>query len=102
MIITGSLTIILYLTSGILLLLKLNSHALVAGLSRFQLLLPALIAVLLHGWLVYQGLLTPQGLDVGFSRCCHWLAAWWHSCCSWPLSANQLKVLAFLSFRLRP
>ena len=66
MIITGSLTIILYLTSGILLLLKLNSYALVAGLSRFQLLLPALIAVLLHGWLVYQGLLTPQGLDVGF------------------------------------
>jgi ABC-type uncharacterized transport system permease subunit len=66
MIITGSLSIILYLTSGILLLLKLNSHALVAGLSRLQLLLPAMIAVLLHGWLVYQGLLIPQGLDVGF------------------------------------
>ena len=66
MIITGSLSIILYLTSGVLLLLKLNSQAPVARFSRFQLLLPALIAVLLHGWLVYQGLLTPQGLDVGF------------------------------------
>lgn len=66
MIITGGLSIILYLTSGILLLLKINSQPLVTGLSRFQLLLPALIAVLFHGWLVYQGLLTPQGLDVGF------------------------------------
>jgi ABC-type uncharacterized transport system permease subunit len=66
MIIIGSLSIILYLTSGILLLLKINSQPLIAGLSRFQLLIPALIAVLLHGWLVYQGLITPQGLDVGF------------------------------------
>jgi ABC-type uncharacterized transport system permease subunit len=66
MIIAGSLSIILYLISGALLLLKLNSQPLAAGLSRFQLLLPAVIAVLLHGWLVYQGLLTPQGLDIGF------------------------------------
>jgi len=66
MIITSSLSIILYLTCGVLLLLKLNSHAAVVSLSRFQLLLPALIAVLLHGWVVYHGLLTPQGLDVGF------------------------------------
>mgnify|MGYP001818434789 CR=1 FL=1 len=66
MIITGILSIILYLASGILLLLKLNSHTSVAALSRFQLLLPAIIAMLLHGWVVYQSVLTGQGLDVGF------------------------------------
>lgn len=66
MIITGILSIVLYLTSGILLLLKLNGHASVAALPRFQLLVPAVIAILLHGWLVYQGLLTPQGLNVDF------------------------------------
>ena len=66
MIITGILSIVLYLTSGILLLLKLNSHSSIASLPRLQLLIPAVIAMLLHGWLVYQGLLTPQGLDVGF------------------------------------
>ena len=94
MIIAGSLSIILYLISGALLLLKLNSQPLAAGLSRFQLLLPAVIAVLLHGWLVYQGLLTPQGLDIGF------FSVWYY--CSWRLSANQLKVLVFLSFRWPP
>ena len=66
MIITGILSIILYLANGILLLLKLNRVAWVEKLSRFQLLLPAIIAMLLHGWLVYQGLVTEQGLDVGF------------------------------------
>jgi ABC-type uncharacterized transport system permease subunit len=66
MIIIGSLSIVLYLSSGLLLLLKLNGHPRVASLTRFQLLSPALVAVLLHGWLVYQGLLTPQGLDIGF------------------------------------
>ena len=66
MIITGSLSILLYLASGLLLLLKLNSRPQVASLSRFQLLLPAVIAVLLHGTLVYQQLFTPAGLDVGF------------------------------------
>ena len=66
MIITGILSIILYLANGILLLLKLNRVASVEKLSRFQLLLPAIIAMLLHGWLVYQGLVTEQGLDVGF------------------------------------
>lgn len=66
MIITGILSIILYLASGILLLLKLNSHTSVAALSRFQILLPAIIAMLLHGWVVYQSVLTGQGLDVGF------------------------------------
>ena len=66
MIITGILSIVLYLTSGALLLLKLNGHASVASLSRSRLLIPAVIAMLLHGWLVYQGLLTPEGLDVGF------------------------------------
>lgn len=66
MIIIGSLSIVLYLSSGLLLLLKLNGHPRVAGLTRFQLLLPALVAVLLHGWLVYQGLLTSLGLDIGF------------------------------------
>jgi len=66
MIIIGILSIVLYLTSGILLLLKLNSRASVDSLPRFQLLIPAVIAMLLHGWLIYQGLLTPQGLDIGF------------------------------------
>ena len=66
MIITGILSFVLYLISGILLLLKLNSHASVARLSRFQLLLPAVLAMLLHGWLVYQGVVTPQGLAIGF------------------------------------
>ena len=65
MIITFILSFVLYLSSGILLLLRLNSHASVARLSRFQLLLPAIIAVVLHGWMVYQGLLTAQGMDVG-------------------------------------
>ena len=66
MIITGILSFILYLTSGILLLLKLNSVPSVEKLSRLQVLLPAIIAMLLLGWMVYQGLLTAQGLDVGF------------------------------------
>ena len=66
MILIGILSIVLYLTSGILLLLKLNGHASVAALPRSRLLMPAVIAVILHGWLVYQGLLTPLGLNVDF------------------------------------
>ena len=92
MIITGILSIVLYLTSGILLLLKLNSHSSIASLPRLQLLIPAVIAMLLHGWLVYQGLLTPQGLDVAFLLCCPWLDGW-SPCCYFPLPLrNLLKV----------
>ena len=61
------LTTVLYLVSGLGLLSRLRSpDSFAAGLPRAALLGPVLIALLLHGWLLYQGMFSPAGLNVGF------------------------------------
>ena len=64
--IASSLAVILYLSSGILLLRRLL-HSGQPGATKQGLLLPGLIAVILHGWVLYHGIFNnPAGLDVGF------------------------------------
>lgn len=58
---------VLYLLSGLGLFAKLrNPASIAASLPRIALLGPAMLAVLLHGWLLYQGMVSSEGLNVGF------------------------------------
>jgi len=65
--IASSLAVILYLSSGILLLRWLFQHPGQPETAKQKLLLPGLIAVMLHGWILYHSIFNnPAGLDVGF------------------------------------
>ncbi len=65
--IVSSLAVILYLSTGLLLLRRLIQHPGKPCAAKQGLLLPGLIAVALHGWLLYHAMFTsPAGLDVGF------------------------------------
>lgn len=58
--------ILMYLLAGGLLWRRLVSGAPAAPATRLRLLAPGLIAVVLHGVLLWQVLFTPAGVDVGF------------------------------------
>ncbi|MDZ7802564.1 cytochrome C assembly family protein [Thiohalophilus sp.] len=58
--------ILMYLLAGALLWRRLVSGVPAAPTTRLRLLSPGLIAVLLHGVLLWQVLFTPAGVDVGF------------------------------------
>jgi ABC-type uncharacterized transport system permease subunit len=63
----GIISIVLYLLSAGLLFQRLRESARTAKpFSHRRLILLAALAMLLHGLLVYQGLFTLQGLNVGF------------------------------------
>lgn len=63
----GVISIVLYLLAAGLLLQRLRRGDSSAGAADRRLaLVPAVLAMLLHGVLVYQGLFTPQGLNVAF------------------------------------
>ncbi len=65
--IASSLAVILYLSSGILLLRRLFQHPGQPEAAKQRLLLPGLIAIILHGWILYHSIFNnPAGLDVGF------------------------------------
>lgn len=65
--IISSLAVILYLSTGILLLRRLFRHPSKPCAAKQGLLLPGLIAVALHGWILYFGIFNnPAGLEVGF------------------------------------
>ena len=65
--IVSSLAVILYLSTGILLLRRLFQHPGKPCAARQGLLLPGMIAVALHGWVLYHSMFNnPAGLDVGF------------------------------------
>ncbi len=65
--ITSSLAVILYLSTGFLLLRRLFQHPGEPCAAKQGLLLPGLLAVALHGWILYQSIFTdPAGLDLGF------------------------------------
>lgn len=65
--ILSSLAVILYLSTGALLLRRLLQDPGKPCAAKQGLLLPGLIAIALHGWILYQSMLTnPAGLDVGF------------------------------------
>lgn len=67
MIITSILIIGLYLLTGLWLFGKLRGNtSFSAGLPRPVLFAPVMIALLLHGWLIYQGLFSEAGMNVGF------------------------------------
>jgi ABC-type uncharacterized transport system permease subunit len=59
-------TAVLYLLSGLGLVSKLrNPTSFAASLPRSVLLGPVVLALLIHGWLLYQGMFSPAGLNVG-------------------------------------
>lgn len=60
----GAIT--LYLICTILLLLKIRGDTTVSKLSRLQLLLPGFIALVLHLTTLYQGMISPLGVNLGF------------------------------------
>ncbi len=65
--IANSLAVILYLSTGFLLLRQLYQFPGKPCAGKQGLLLPGLVAVALHGWLLYQGIFCdPAGLDLGF------------------------------------
>jgi len=65
--IASSLAVILYLSTGLLLLRRLLQHPGKPCAAKQGLLLPGLLAVALHGWMLYHGMFNhPAGLDVGF------------------------------------
>ncbi len=65
--IASSLAVILYLSTGILLLRRLFQHPGKPCAAKQGLLLPGLIAVILHGWVLYHDIFNnPAGLDLGF------------------------------------
>lgn len=64
--IIGNLAIALYLTSSLLLALRLVHRELPWPLSRYGIILIGLGAVVLHGWTLYPLLATPRGLSLGF------------------------------------
>ncbi len=67
MIIIAILAVLFYLLCGGLLLQKiLFPNSFVARQPRHRLLSTGLLAMLLHAWLVYRGLFTPEGINVGF------------------------------------
>ncbi|MFO8023961.1 inner membrane protein YpjD [Thiohalophilus sp.] len=58
--------ILLYLLAGVLLWRRLVSGTPAAPATRLRLLAPGLVAVALHGVLLWQVLFTPAGVDIGF------------------------------------
>ena len=56
--------IIIYLLTGTLLFFRLKNAA--SRISKSQILLLATLASLLHIFIVYQNIFTPQGIDIGF------------------------------------
>ena len=64
--IIGNLAIVMYLTSSLLLAMRLVRRELPWPLSRYGIILIGLGAVFLHGWTLYPRLATPMGLSLGF------------------------------------
>ena len=76
--IIGILAIALYLTSSLLLALRLVRRELPMPFTRTVIIIIGLVAVILHGWVLYPSLETATGLSLGFFNAASligWLAA---------------------------
>ena len=62
----STLSIVLYLATGILLVRSLLQQPEQPCKSKQYLLLPGLLGLTLHAWILYHGLFTPAGVDIGF------------------------------------
>ena len=69
------IAITLYLTCTILLLLKLRGAESVSKFSRHQLILPGFIAFVVHLITLYQGMISPLGVNFGFYNALSLVAA---------------------------
>lgn len=63
-VVIGTISIFLYLAAAVLLAVRLKNRE-TSSASKWRGLLPAIVAILLHGWMLTDLLFTPQGLDLG-------------------------------------